>query len=600
MQPLRVLLDARFAAVGAESYRMAPTRAAIAVALGLVAGCAVGWPITGAWAAFLVICESWSVLATRPIAMGRVAGSTLTNYFWCSLFGVPAWTLYGLILWTGPTEGCAFAAIAFWCGQLLYAQNFCTKSPLAAVQAGLPSVLAPLVFPLLIPRLHGGDQVIVMAMLALCCGHAVNAALDNMRTARKLEAATRELIAGKQAAEAARAEMAGAKAEAEAANQAKSSFLATMSHEIRTPLNGVLGMTQAMAMDKLSRAQRARLDVISASGATLLAILNDVLDLSKIEAGMLTLESIEFDLGEVVRGVGQAFEAAAAREGLALRIDIGRAEGTYLGDPTRIRQILFNLVSNALKFTREGEIAVTAEIARDRLQLVVSDTGEGIAPDKLAGLFTRFTQAEASTNRRFGGTGLGLAICHELAGLMGGAIAVTSRPGVGSTFTVTLRIPRVGEARSGAITPSPERPDASEQPLAIRLLAAEDNEVNRLVLRALLQPAGVEPVFVENGVLALQAWEAERWDVILMDVNMPVMDGITAARHIREREAVGGRARTPIIALTANAMAHQIAEYLAQGMDGHVAKPIEAAKLFEALGQALDGAEDRAARSAAA
>jgi signal transduction histidine kinase/AmiR/NasT family two-component response regulator len=586
---LRLWLDARYQAVGAESYRMAPTRAVIAVVLTLLAGFAVSWPLAAAWAASIAVFESWGLTATRRMARGPIAVATQWSYFWCSNFAIPAWTSYGLILWTGHSAACAPAAVAFWCGQLLYAQNFCTKSPLAAVQAGAPSAAAPLLLTLFLPRFHGLDQAVVMTMLVMCVGHAVSAALDNIATARKLEAGARDLVAGREAAEAARLEMAAAKAEAEAANQAKSAFLATMSHEIRTPLNGVLGMAQAMAMDALSPAQRERLEVVRASGQSLLSVLNDVLDLSKIEAGKLSLEIIDFDLGETVRGACQAFAATAAAKGLAFDIDLGAAEGTYRGDPTRLGQVLLNLVSNAMKFTNAGAVSVRASAAGGRLELAVGDTGEGIAPEALGRLFAKFAQAEASTTRRFGGTGLGLAICQQLAELMGGTIDVESALGEGSTFTLSIDAPRVGEARATA--PASDIAPVAEAPRDLRVLAAEDNPVNQLVLKTLLAHAGVEPVVVENGALALEAWETQAWDLIFMDVTMPVMDGPTAVRLIRQREAAAGRARTPIVALTANAMSHQIEAYLAAGMDGHVAKPIDAASLFEALRLALVPAE---------
>ena len=581
MTNLRVWLDARYQAVGAESYRMAPMRGVIAVVLPLLAGVAVSWPLAAAWAALIVVGEGWALTVTRRMTGGPVAIATQWSYFWSSNFGVPAWTSYGVILWSGHSQACALAAVAFWCGQMLYALNFCTKSPLLAIQAGVPSVAAPLLLPLLMPRFHGLDQAVIMTMLAMCVGHAVSAALDNIKTARELEAATRDLVTGREAAEAARLEMAAAKADAEAANTAKSDFLANMSHEIRTPLNGVLGMAQVMAMDALSEAQRERLQVVRASGEALLAVLNDLLDLSKIEAGKLTLESIDFDLGEVVRGACQTFAAAAEAKSLAFAIDIAAAEGTYRGDPTRLRQILLNLVSNAVKFTQIGAITVSAGAGDGRLSLAISDTGEGIAPEALEKLFSKFTQADASTTRRFGGTGLGLAICQQLAELMGGRIDVRSRPGAGSTFTVNIEAPRVAAARE-TLADAPT-PTIRPAPMPLRVLAAEDNPINQLVLKTLLSHAGVEPVIVENGFLAVEAWETEAWDLIFMDVAMPVMDGPTAVRLIRERESASGRPRTPIVALTANAMAHQIETYLAAGMDGHVAKPIEAASLFAAL-----------------
>ena len=379
-----------------------------------------------------------------------------------------------------------------------------------------------------------------------------------------------------------------AKDEAEAANRAKSNFLATMSHEIRTPLNGVLGMAQALAAGELAPAQRDQLDVIQKSGQSLLAILNDILDLSKIEAGRMEIEAVEFDLGEIAQGALGAFTALANKKGLSFNLEMDAARGVYLGDPTRIRQILYNLISNALKFTESGEIRVTLAYDGAELVAAVHDSGIGMSQDVQSALFQKFSQADASTTRRFGGTGLGLAICRQLAEMMAGSITVVSEPGAGAVFTFRAPLPRIGDARApAAVEAAP--PEAAA--LHIRVLAAEDNSVNQLVLKTLLHQVGVVPVVVENGQLALEAWEASHWDVILMDVQMPVMDGPTAVRAIRAREALTGRARTPIIALTANAMSHQRAEYAACGMDGHVGKPIEAAKLFQALEDALDGAE---------
>ena len=375
---------------------------------------------------------------------------------------------------------------------------------------------------------------------------------------------------------------------AEAANRAKSAFLAMMSHEIRTPLNGVLGMAQAMASDPLSDQQRARLDVVRQSGEALLAILNDVLDLSKIEAGKLSLEAIDFDLGEIMQGAHSAFTALANKKGLSFSLDISGAEGVYRGDPTRVRQILYNLISNALKFTETGEIKVWAEPGHDGLKLAVSDTGVGIDPDKLASLFTKFTQADASTTRKFGGTGLGLSICRELAEMMGGGIEARSAPGEGATFFVTLQVHKVAEA-APAHTPRVAEEAVAEDFDALRVLVAEDNPVNQLVIKTLLHQAGIDPVVVSNGELAVEAWDRGRWDVVLMDVQMPVMDGIEAARMIRARELRSGRPRTPIVALTANAMAHQVAAYVAAGMDGYLGKPIDVRALFETLAALSSG-----------
>jgi signal transduction histidine kinase/ActR/RegA family two-component response regulator len=382
---------------------------------------------------------------------------------------------------------------------------------------------------------------------------------------------------------------------AEAANRAKSQFLATMSHEIRTPLNGVLGMAQAMSAAELAPDQRERVDVIRHSGEALLAVLNDILDISKVEAGKLEIEQVEFDLAEVLRGVSDTFSPLATQRGLRLSVELGGAEGVYRGDPTRVRQIVSNLVSNALKFTPTGAIRVIAVLEAHALRLQVADTGIGMTPEVAASIFGKFVQADASTTRRYGGTGLGLAICRELAVLMGGSIDVASAPGKGSVFTIRLPLKRVGEARV-AVASQPAAPRADAGVDLIRVLAAEDNQINRLVLKTLLGQIGIEPDIVSDGALAVEAWRTGAYDVILMDIQMPEMDGVAATRTIRSEERATGRRRTPILGLTANAMSHQVADYRQAGMDGHVAKPIDIAQLFRALEAVIDDAatEDRA------
>ena len=382
-------------------------------------------------------------------------------------------------------------------------------------------------------------------------------------------------------------ELIDSKDAAEAGGAAKSAFLATMSHEIRTPLNGVLGMVQAMARDELSPVQAERLQVIQKAGGALLAILNDLLDLSKIESGKLELEDGECDIEEIAGGVAQAFTTLATEKDIGFSLEVTEAaRGVYAGDATRLRQILYNLVSNALKFTPEGQVEVLVDRPHETLVIRVSDTGVGIAPERLPFLFDKFVQADASTTRKYGGTGLGLAICQELAVLMGGAVEVESGVGRGSTFTVTLPLARLSDAGRPA---APSEPDAelTAPARALRILAAEDNPMNQLVLKTLLHQVGVEPTVVGDGLEAVEAWRAGQWDVILMDIQMPVMDGPTAAGTIRAEEAATGRRRTPIIALTANAMSHQTEAYHACGMDAVVAKPIEVGRLYAALEEVL-------------
>ena len=410
---------------------------------------------------------------------------------------------------------------------------------------------------------------------------------DHEGQPQRLIGAMQNITARKQA----EAELVHALAAAEAANRAKSVFLATMSHEIRTPLNGVLGMAQALASDALSPVQQARVETIRQSGEGLLVILNDLLDLSKIEAGKLDLEVADFSLTPLVQGVRAAFADVALDKGVALVLDTEEdTAGVYRGDPTRLRQILFNLVANALKFTETGEVRLSVRRDGETLAFRVIDTGIGIPADRLARLFDRFEQADASTTRRFGGAGLGLAISRDLAAMMGGVIEVESREGRGTTFSFTVTLPRVKDEAYGV---SPGTGEAPFEPGgALRVLAAEDNGVNQLVLRTLLQQVGIEPVIVGDGAAAVEAWRNQLWDVILMDVQMPVMDGPTATRTIRALEAETGRARTPIIAVTANAMAHQVVEYGAAGMDSVVAKPIRVEDLFGALQAILDAADE--------
>lgn len=374
---------------------------------------------------------------------------------------------------------------------------------------------------------------------------------------------------------------------ANAANVLKTQFLANMSHEIRTPLNGVLAMAEVMALGDLEAVQRDRLDVIRRSGGLLLAVLNDVLDLSKIEAGKLSLFEEDFDVAALVAQTREAFEPLAHAKALELDIKVSaEAEGWWRGDADRLRQILGNLLSNAVKFTPHGAVSANIGVAASgALRMVVSDTGVGIAPEKLPGLFEKFTQADNSATRRFGGTGLGLAICRELTQMMGGTIDVESADGAGSTFTVELPLSRGRPASMQVIEPA--QASGSDN---LRLLAAEDNPTNQQVLAAVMSSLGIEIHIVSDGKEAVDAWRVGVYDLILMDIQMPTMDGITAAVEIRKAEMTSGRRRTPIVALTANALTHQVEEYLAAGMDAHVAKPIEIAKLYDAISAVLNAA----------
>ena len=561
-------MDERIDVVATTVRHTRRSRMAIAIVLAGLIALLFTPVIAGAWAVAYALAEAWTRRASSPLLRGqaltpRGRASYLASIFVQSL----TWSSLALIFWSGGTEPYRVGAMVALAGLLVHAQGFSFRAPQTLVLLASPPAVLWLGLPVLLGGYSNPELFALTVGLVTTLAYVAASARTNLRSANALAEAERAAVA---------------------ANAAKSAFLAMMSHELRTPLNGVMGMARALQRTQLDARQQGHVEMILRSGDGLLTILNDVLDLSKIEAGRMDLEICAFDLRDVAHGAAALWAEQAAAKGLVLACEIDPdLPAAVLGDETRVRQIVLNLVSNALKFTDSGEIAIVMrpEPAADGdggVAISVRDTGIGITAAQAESLFQPFAQAEASTARRYGGTGLGLSICRTLATRMGGDISVESQPGEGSTFRVWLPLPP-------APVTAAEAEAAPEALPPLRILVADDNPINRTVARALLEAAGAWVETADDGAEALAQLRVAAFDVVLMDVNMPRMDGIEAVSRIRAGQA--GRADIPVLALTADAMAGEEDRLKALGFNGLQAKPVHPAALIGAIAEVTAGRE---------
>jgi len=573
---LAAILDERIDVVASSGRKTFFARLAIAALCAPMLGLNISIAAAGWWFAVFAISEAWTWAACRPVGQGRpLSRRERLNYLGSALGSSLAWATMATLYWFSGREPLQMVALAILAGILIHSQCFSFRSPWALVVLAGPAAVLWIALPTLFGGYTGLDLVSLGLSLTMLIVYVGVSVLANMKTAQVLEETRLQAVA---------------------ASEAKSAFLAMMSHELRTPMNGVLGMAHALKLTNLDERQAAHVDTLIRSGDSLMGILNDILDLSKIEAGRMDLESAPFDLKDLGARVTALWTEAAAAKGIDLHcIQDDTLPAWLLGDAMRVRQILMNLVSNALKFTEVGEVWITIRPAPEAqgggVLLEVRDTGIGLSEEQQSGLFEAFAQAEASTARRFGGTGLGLAICRKLAQMMGGEISFESRLGAGSTFRVRLPLP----AAEGPVATERARDGTGIR--GLKILVAEDNVINQTVARTLLEAAGATVEVVSDGAEALQRLSLKTFDVVLMDVHMPVMDGIEAVRRLRSGET--GCADMPVIALTADAMAGEEERLMRLGFDRLEPKPVRPMSLLHGIVEVMSKRSEPAAETAA-
>ncbi len=561
--------NADFDATAPSTRARLRERAGLSVVVLLLCAPSIGLIAALGWWLFATAAEAMLWRSTSPALIQRAPVPARMLRLFASFLASCGWVLCGLLLWSHGTVTTMVMAVALLTGVSIYVIKACYRTPIHLLVCGIPPAASLLILPFLFDA-GPWNRLQLLAALALLVGFAASSAAHGWDTHLRL---ARSAAALKDQTR-----------KAEDASRAKSEFLANMSHEIRTPLNGVLGVSEALARTELTPDQREMLALVASSGVTLQQLLSDILDLARIETAQMEVHNAAFDLRRAVHETVQLHAPTAEAKGLRLLLDMAPdIEGHVLGDVVRFKQVLTNLVSNAVKFTERGHVRLTAtrNPAADGAPLfrfTVEDTGVGFDALSKERLFHRFEQADGSVTRRFGGSGLGLAICRQLVDLMGGELDCESTPGEGSTFCFSLTLPEA----AAPVTVAPHAPGPFPgRPL--RVLAADDHPTNRKVIELILGPMNVDLVLVEDGARAVEACRTGAFDAVLMDVQMPVMDGLAATRAIRAFEAATGRTRTAIIMLTANALPEHVEAALAAGADRHLAKPIEAQRLISSL-----------------
>jgi signal transduction histidine kinase/ActR/RegA family two-component response regulator len=554
---LRELLDdGREGTTLTMSRRSRGIRLLITTMVGGLLAFNFGWKAALAWGAANLVLEAWLAGLNALFKLSEDGRTPWVIRLCPGAAFATTWSTMAALCWIHGQPAMKFAALIILFGLLIEGLKYSSVSKTAMLALIPPPLIALAVASVGFGGFGPLGQVMILIALTGLTAYV----LDAMRLVRANALALEQ-----------------AQAEAQEASRAKSAFLAMMSHELRTPMNGVLGMAHALGATRLDARQADYLDTIVQSGDGLMAILNDILDLSKIEAGKLELEAVPFEIRVLGRQLQRVWRETARAKGLNLSLEIAVDTPEWLtGDPLRVRQILLNLVSNALKFTLDGGVAVRiAPHSAGGVEITVADTGIGLTSDQQAKLFSPFVQGDRSIGRRFGGTGLGLSICRELAERMGGGISVTSRLDEGSTFTVVL-------ALATAQAPASELAAEATPDLAgTRVLVVDDNGANQAVARALLEAVGVIVATASDGHEALARLRVEDFDVVLMDVHMPVMDGVEALRRVRNGE--GGRPDIAVLALTADAMSGEAERLVDLGFDDAQPKPIQPAGLMQAI-----------------